>query len=115
MQTFKQRYLCLSAQTYRIEPEENGQKTGEIIEGITIRYIPSDDLTPCEDEQAVARGQVARGIKAAKLSLPMSAVIQLNVFPALYDMELEMAVVADKLQVRAKGIEFVGAVKIEAA
>ena len=107
MQTFKQAYLCLSAQTYRMETEN-----GEVLEGITIRYIPDNDLTPREDAQAYERGQVSRGIKAAKMTLPITAKSQLNQFPAIYNMEMEMAVVQDKLQVRAKSIEFAHTVKL---
>jgi len=107
MQTIKQAYLCLSAQTYRIEQEDKkGEKTGEIVEGITIRYIPSNDLAPQEDATAYERGQVSRGIKAAKMTLPITAKNQLGIFPAIYNVEMEMAVVGDKLQVRAKAIEF---------
>jgi hypothetical protein len=113
MQTFKQTYLCLSAQTYRIEQEDkNGNKTGEIIEGITIRYIPTSDLTPQEDLQAADRGQISRGIKAAKMNLPIEKASQLNIFPALYEVEIEMTVVQDKLQARAKNIVFASEVKL---
>jgi hypothetical protein len=107
MQTFKQMYLCLSAQTYRIE-----QENGEVIEGITVRYIPDNDLTPREDAQAYERGQISRGIKAAKMNLPITAKNQLNIFPAIYSVDMEMAVVSDKLQVKAKSIEFAHAVKL---
>jgi len=107
MQAFKQKYLCLSAQTYRMETE-----SGEILEGITIRYIPSNELTPCEDAQAYERGQISRGIKAAKMTLPISAKTQLGLFPAIYDVEIEMTVVADKLQARAKSIEYSNEVKL---
>jgi len=87
-------------------------ESGEILEGITIRYIPDNDLAPREDEQAASRGQVSRGIKAAKMSLPITAREQLNQFPGIYEMEMEMAVVADKLQVRAKNISFLHTVKV---
>jgi hypothetical protein len=113
MQTFKQAYLFLSAQTYKIEQEDaSGKKTGEVIEGITLRYIPDNELTPREDAQAYERGQISRGIKAAKLNLPMAAITQLKEFPAIYNVEMEMAVVADKLQARAKSIEFSHAVTL---
>ena len=107
MQAFKQQFLCLSAQTYSLTNEN-----GEIVEGITIRYIPSNNLTPCEDETAYERGQISRGIKAAKMSLPITAKNQLNLFPAIYNVEIEMAVVADKLQAKAKSIEFAHEVEL---
>lgn len=108
MQNFKQKYLCLSAQTYRITQEESG----EVVEGITIRYIPDNDLTPRMDAEAEKRGQISLGIKAAKMTLPIAAVNTLRAFPAIYEVEIEMAVVADKLQARAKSIEFVETVKL---
>ncbi|MCL2198879.1 MAG: hypothetical protein FWB80_08150 [Defluviitaleaceae bacterium] len=112
MQTFKQPYLCLSAQTYRIDQEENGKKTGEFVEGITIRYVPTDNLAPQEDAQAYERGQVSRGVKAAKMTLPIAAKNQLGLFPAIYNVEMEMAVVGDKLQVKGKAIEFLHEVSL---
>jgi hypothetical protein len=116
MQAFKQAYLCLSAQTYRIEQEDaTGRKTGEIIEGITVRYVPDNELTPREDTQAYERGQIFRGIKAAKLNLPITAKDQLNQFPAIYNVELEMSVVGDKLMPKVKSIEFMHTVKLAKA
>jgi hypothetical protein len=113
MQTIKQAYLCLSAQTYRIEQEDKkGKKTGEVVEGITIRYVPTNDLAPQEDATASARGQISRGVKAAKMTLPITAESQLGLFPAIYNVEMEMAVVGDKLQVRGKAIEFASEVKL---
>ena len=107
MQKFKQSWLCLSAQTYRIQNED-----GEVVEGITLRYIPTDDLTPQEDATADERGEISRGAKAAKMSLPKSAVTQLYKFPAIYEVECEMSVVRDKLQVRPLSINFLSEVKL---
>ena len=56
MQPFKQQYLVLSAQQYRIVDEN----TGEINEGISLWYIPTDSLDPVEDEQARIRGDLER-------------------------------------------------------
>jgi CHAT domain-containing protein len=95
-----------------MELEEGGKKTGEIIEGITIRYLPNNELTPCEDTASKERGQISRGLKPAKLTLPIDKKDQLNVFPALYNVEIEMAVVADKLQARIKNIAFASEVKL---
>jgi hypothetical protein len=115
MQTFKQQYLCLNAQTYRIEVEDEKTKvkTGEIIEGITIRYIPTDDLSPQEDATALERKQISRGVKAAKLSMPLSNAHQLKEFPAIYDCEMELAVVGDKQQVRIRNINHVANVSLQ--
>lgn len=109
MQAFKQTYLCLYARTYQITDEKTGEVTNE---GISIKYVPDNDLSPRQDEQAAARGQDVRGVNTAKLTLPLKELPKLGIFPALYEFDLEMAVVADKLQVRAKSIEFVSPVKL---
>ena len=111
MQPFKQTYLILSAQSYRMVDEENGS----VNEGISLWYLPTDNLTPTEDEQAASRGDIVRGIKVAKMSLPPDKASKMNVFPALYDVTLEMVTVAQKLQVKARDIDFVSAVTMEKA
>ena len=108
MQPFKQTYLILSAQEYRMVDEQ----TGAVIEGISLWYLPSEKLDPVEDEQAQARGEINRGIKVAKMNLPLSKKPKVSVFPALYDVTLEMATVQQRLQVRATDIDFVGTVKM---
>ena len=111
MQPFKQQYLFLSAQSYRMTDET----TGEIREGISLSYIPDNDLSPSEDTEALSRGQLSRGKKVAKLSLPIDKLPKLNAFPALYDVTLEFSVVANKQQVRPKDIDFVSTVTLAPA
>ena len=108
MQTFKQTYLVLSAQSYRMVDEN----TGEVNEGISLWYIPSNSLEPVEDEQAKIRGDIVRGVKAAKMSLPPTLSVKMGQFPALYDVTLEMATIQQKLQVRARDIDFVSTAKL---
>ena len=108
MQAFKQQYLILSAQQYRMVDED----TGVVNEGISLWYIPSDNLEPTADEAATGRGDIVRGIKVAKASLPLSLKPKMSYFPALYDVTLEMATVAQKLQVKVKDIDFVTTVKL---
>ena len=108
MQPFKQQYLFLSAQSYRMTDEN----TGEIREGISLSYVPDNNLSPYEDPEPASRGQVARGKKVAKLSLPIGKLEKLNAFPGLYDVTLEFSVVANKQQVRPKDIDFVSAVEL---
>jgi hypothetical protein len=115
MQTFKQQYLFLSAQAYRIEVEDETtkQKTGEIIDGITIRYLPVNELTPITDPREAETGVLTRGIKPAKLSMPTSKIDQLKEFPAMYECEMEFAVVADKQQVRIKNVQHISNVTLQ--
>lgn len=108
MKAFKQQYLFLSAQEYRMTNDE----TGEVNEGISLWYVPDDTLDAEEDEEAKERGQVARGKKVAKMALPMKALDKLKIFPAIYDATLEFVTVSQKQQVRLKDIDFVSAVKL---
>ena len=108
MKAFKQTYLVLSAQSYRIVDE----KTGEVNEGISMWYIPDDNLDPEVDEVAAGRGQMARGKKVAKMALPINTVDKLKDFPALYEVTLEMVTVANKQQVRPRDIDYVSTVKL---
>ena len=108
MKPFKQQYLILSAQSYRIVDES----TGAVNEGISLWYIPDDNLDPVEDEMAVARGDIVRGLKVAKMALPMKLASKMGSFPGLYDVTLEMVTVQQKQQVRPRDIDFIGTVKL---
>ena len=108
MKSFKQTYLILSAQSYRIVDEENGT----INEGISLWYVPDDTLEPVEDETAKSRGNIVRGTKVAKMSLPSTLAVKMGPFPALYDVSMEMVTVQQKQQVRPRDIDFVATVKL---
>jgi len=108
MKGFQQTYLCLSAQTYSIKDET----TGQVNEGVSIQYVPDDTLDPETDELAASRGQISLGKKVAKMSLPVKVTEKLREFPGLYNVTLEMAIVAQKQQIRAKDIDFVSTVKL---
>ena len=109
MQAFKQQYLVLSAQTYRIEDE----KTGRINEGISIRYITDNSLTQVKDETRSDSGNILLGRKVAKTSMPLDAIHKLKQLPCLYDVTLEMSIVADKQQIRVKDMEFISTVELD--
>ena len=108
MQSFQQKYLILSAQTYRMQDES----TGELREGISLGYIPDDNLEPYEDAEALKRGQVSRGKKVAKMALPIELQPKLKEFPGIYNVTLEFSIVGQKQQVRPKDIDFVSSVKL---
>jgi len=108
MQPFKQTYLLLSAQTYNMTDED----TGALIEGVSLWYLPSDNLDAVEDEAYAARGGISRGIKVAKVSLPLDKRTKIVSVPGLYEFTLEMTSVAQRLQVRAKDIDFIGTAKL---
>ena len=108
MQPFKQDYLILSAQTYRMVDEN----TGVVNEGISVWYLPTDNLQPVEDEQSKVRGDLFRGVKVAKLALPLSLLSKIGSVPGLYSVTMEMVSVQQKLQVRARDLDLVGSVKL---
>jgi len=110
MQPFKQTFLCLYARPYTITDEKTGEVTAE---GISIKYVPTNNLDPITDEEAAALGQDVRGVNTAKFTMPLSSLSKLGVFPALYDVDLQVKVVADKLQIRAKDIQFKSTVRLE--
>ena len=108
MQKFKQQYLILSADTYKIADE----KTGVVNEGISIWYIPDNELNPSIDETALSRGQSSMGIKPVKMSLPLDLLNKINVLPAIYDVTLKMVSVQMKQQIRPVDIDYVATVKL---
>ena len=104
MQAFKQQYLILYAMPYRIEDKE----TGQINEGISIEYIPRNNLDPSTDE-----GRNVRGYRTAKGNLPISCQTKIGPFPALYDVTLEMVSNADrKMEIRPKDVDLVATVNL---
>jgi len=114
MQKIIQNYLILSAKQYRVEvaDEVTNQKTGEIIEGVTVRYLPDNDLTPRANQDIEVAGLLSRGLEPAKLSLPLEKANQISELPGLYNVELEFVIVRDKQQVRIKNLEFVSAARL---
>ena len=108
MKGFKQTYLFLSAQSYRIVDEQ----TGVVNEGISLWYLPDDTLEPEYDEQAAHRGDVVRGKKVGKVAIQPGLAPKLSDFPALYEVTLEMTMVAQRQQVRVRDIDFVSTVDV---
>jgi len=108
MTAFKQTYLILSAQEYRIVDDN----TGAVNEGISVVYLPSDNLDPTEDEVSRARGQMSKGLKYGKAALLSKLKPKMEVFPALYEVTLEMVMVQQKPQLRIADIDFIGTVKL---
>jgi len=108
MNEIKQNYLCLSAQQYRVVDEN----TGDVNEGISVWYLPSDNLNPATDLEAKERGQVVKGIKAGKMALPLEMASKLKDLPAMYEVTMEMRMVAQRAQVRPVDLDFLSHVKL---
>ena len=107
MQKFQQQYLILSADTYSIRDEE----TKELNEGISIWYIPDNDIQPSVNPSS-SRGQASMGIKPVKMSLPLELVGKLQSVPGIYNVTLRMTAVLMKQQIRPVDIDFVSSVKL---
>ena len=108
MQAFKQKYLFLSAQSYSIDQGEGKDS----LTGVSVRYLPTDNLSPVVDQLALERGQTKKGINHVKVSLPLTMLPKLQVLPGLYEATLEMSVAQEKQQVRIVDIELVSAVAL---
>jgi len=98
----KQQMLLLSAMPYNITSEQ-----GQVIEGISVHYIPTTSLDP------VSEGTL-KGLRVAKISLPITKEEKMKnfPFPAIYDTTLEMTVVQGKMQVKITDIDLVGTVTL---
>jgi len=110
MQNFKQTFLFLSAQSYRIVNESTNEVTNE---GISLRYLTTDNLDPVVDEDAIKRGtKIAGGQKVVKVALPIDKLPKCKEFPALYDATLKFSVVGDKQMLQVTDIDYVGQVRL---
>ena len=108
----KQTCLILSASTYAI-PDE---KTGEIKNsGLTIFYLPTDNLSPTEDPTAQKRGQMSKGMQPAKISFPKEMQQKVNSVPGMYELTLQMVVRQLKTQIQPVDIDFIGDVDLQLA
>lgn len=105
----KQAMLILSVQSYQIRDEKTNEVTAQ---GISVQYIPADNLEPTEDLTAADRGTLSKGSKVAKVSLPYSMYEKLSrlPFPAMYDASLKMNVVSGKMQLQITDIDLIGPV-----
>ena len=104
MNALKQKCLVLSASTYQIQDE----RTGATNSGLTVFYLPTDNLAPVEDEQARSRGQMSKGLQPAKVSLPYDKHLKVLEVPAMYELSLQMVTRQLKTQIQPVDIDFIG-------
>jgi len=74
--------------------------------------IPSPNLEPMQDDSGTLRG-----VRVAKLNVKVDDFAQVEElhgkpFPALYEFDMEMRVVSEKIQVTPKSIKFISALKV---
>ena len=103
MNGLQQECLVLSASTYSVKDE----KTGETNSGLTIFYLPTDNLSPVEDEQALERGEMSRGLQPAKVSLPLKMKDKVFSVPGLYGLTLRMVTRQLRTQIQPVDIQFI--------
>jgi len=108
MNGMKQTCLVLSASTYKITDE----KTGETNEGLTVFYLPTDNLEPQVDELATSRGQLGYGIQPSKVTFPIDKKIKIVNAPAFYDLTFQMVTRQLKTQIQPVDLEYVSKVEI---
>jgi len=104
----KQNFIILSAAPYSILKKE----TGEINEGVSIRYISADNLNPMIDEEMPEN----KGYKPVKASFPLSYLNKFPHAPALYCFHMSMKPDKDmKPVIKVKDVEFLNTLTVSAA
>ena len=111
MNGMKQRCLVLSASTYQITDE----KTGEVNQGLTVFYLPTDSLAKQVDEVARSRGQMGYGLQPSKVTLPIDKKLKVVHAPALYDLTFQMVTRQLKTQIQPVDLDYVAEVEIKQA
>ena len=101
----KQKCILLYAMPYSID-EENGAKN----EGISLSYLPLDDLKPQADP---VRG--SKGVAPCKQSVPVSFASQLVSLPGIYDVNFALRTVQNKPTLVPLDFSFVGDVVVSSA
>lgn len=108
MNGMKQTCLVLSASTYKIT-DDKGEITNT---GMTVFYLPTDNLNPIEDAQAAEQGRMVKGLQPAKVNLPTTLAAKIIAAPAMYNLTLQMTVSQLKTQIKPVDIEYLGAVQM---
>jgi hypothetical protein len=103
MNAMKQRVLCLAAQPYDMKGED-----GRVVQGISLYYITTDELTPNTTDFG------GFGVQPVKSTVPYSKVEKLMYFPALYDLTLGMTTKKGVPVIGVKDLDFVSCVELVA-
>ena len=90
--------ILLYAMPYSIE-EENGSKN----EGISVYYLPLDDLKPTVDP---VRG--SKGVAPCKQSVPITVASQLVSLPGIYDVTFTLRTLNNKPTLVPMSFSYVG-------
>jgi hypothetical protein len=103
-QQISQVVLVLSASQYKITDDKGNLSN----EGLTVRYLATDTLEPCENAE-----KTQRGYKPAKANMLPSDYAKFSVVPALYQVDFGVNVDSQgKTSLKATDFRFVGGVAI---
>lgn len=83
-----ERCVILHAMPYSMKDEE----TGDVVEGVSVTYLPTTDLSPVEEKDDMG----GRGVKCAKQTFSTKLFEKFSVLPAIYDVEFKLDVVKGK-------------------
>ena len=99
-----QKAIVLSASQYRVTDD----RTGEVNEGCTVRYLMADNLNPHEEEAKPVKGRVP-----AKANMPYDYYGKIPVLPALYEVVCDFSVDSKgKAAITPTQFNFVNGVKV---
>jgi hypothetical protein len=103
MNAMKARVLCLAAQTYNmVDPN-----TKEVIDGVSLYYLPKADLTPSDTDNG------GYGTQVSKDRLAYEKRDKLVHFPAIYEVTLEMVSKKGKTALAVTDLDFVSCVELK--
>lgn len=92
----KQRCILLYAVSYNI------QDGNDFNSGVSLWYLPSDDLSPVIDES-----RDSKGIAPCKSSADISVINSIRNVPGVYDVTFSMRTIANKPTLVPVGVEYV--------
>ena len=98
----RQRCILLFVNPYRIQDD----KTGEILSGLSVTYLGTDNLNPVEDGSK-------KGIPTLKQTFSLDLEKSLQSVPGYYDIEFGLRPVGGKPTVVPIGLNFVAPVELK--
>lgn len=97
--------IVINASRYKIVD----QKTGEINQGTTVRFVNSDNLEPCQLPDN-------KGYRLGKASLGYDEYDLFKVVPGVYTADYDISIAGDgTMKVKASNFEYVGPLSQPAA
>jgi hypothetical protein len=106
--TLIQIVLMIAASQYVIKNNDTGEVENS---GTTVRYVPTDTLTACEDTE-----KSIKGFKPAKANMPFDCYATLPAVPGVYEARMGLSVASDgTTTVKVQDFKFLHAVTVTKA